>query len=55
MGEGEKECEPPMSSDGRNPACVEAWADCESFGYDPRCCRFPKTCSCDCTVEAIDG
>lgn len=26
--------------------CVEAWPECETGGYDPRCCRFPKSCSC---------
>jgi hypothetical protein len=26
--------------------CVEAWPECWTFGYDPRCCRFPKSCSC---------
>jgi hypothetical protein len=28
-------------------ACVEAWPDCHTFGYNPACCRFPKSCSCD--------
>lgn len=31
--------------DNRDPACVEAWPECASFEYDPRCCRFPKNCS----------
>jgi len=31
----------------RDPVCVEAWPECFSFGYDPRCCRFPKSCSAD--------
>lgn len=26
-------------------ACVEAWPDCFTGGYDPACCRFPKSCS----------
>jgi hypothetical protein len=26
--------------------CVERWPECESGAYDPRCCRFPKSCSC---------
>lgn len=26
-------------------ACVRAWPDCYEGGYDPRCCRFPKSCS----------
>ena len=29
------------------PTCVEQWPECVSFGYDPRCCRFPKSCSAD--------
>jgi hypothetical protein len=33
--------------DERNPVCVEAWPECEDGGYDPRCCRFPKSCSCE--------
>jgi hypothetical protein len=27
-------------------ACVEAWPECEEGAYNPRCCRFPKSCSC---------
>jgi hypothetical protein len=30
----------------RDPACVRAWPGCYSGGYDPACCRFPKSCSC---------
>ncbi len=26
-------------------SCVEAWPDAETGAYDPRCCRFPKSCS----------
>jgi hypothetical protein len=26
-------------------ACVQAWPECEEGTYDPRCCRFPKSCS----------
>lgn len=26
-------------------ARVEAWPECYTGGYDPRCCRFPKSCS----------
>jgi len=36
-----------MSVDIRDPACVENWPECWSGGYDPRCCRFPKSCSCE--------
>jgi hypothetical protein len=25
---------------------VGSWPECESGLYDPRCCRFPKSCSC---------
>lgn len=38
---------PPFEfTDGREPECVEAWPECEMGKYDPRCCRFPKSCSC---------
>ena len=32
--------------DTREPECVKRWPECESGGYDPRCCRWPKSCSC---------
>lgn len=32
--------------DGRDPECVKRWPDCFDGGYHPRCCRFPKSCSC---------
>ena len=32
--------------DGRDPECVKQWPDCFDGGYDPSCCRFPKSCSC---------
>jgi len=28
-------------------ACVEAWPECAEGLFDPNCCRFPKSCSCD--------
>jgi len=31
----------------RLKSCVEAWPGCAEGEYDPRCCRFPKSCSCD--------
>ena len=31
---------------GRDPECVAKWPDCYEDGYDPRCCRFPKSCRC---------
>lgn len=33
--------------------CVEGWPDCTPDGYDPRCCRFPKSCSCTVYDEAL--
>ncbi len=39
---------PPMPIhwvDLRDPECVKVWPDCYTFVYDPRCCRFPKSCS----------
>jgi hypothetical protein len=32
--------------DRRDAVCVANWPECESGTYDPRCCRFPKSCSC---------
>lgn len=26
-------------------SCVQQWPDAYSGGHDPRCCRFPKSCS----------
>lgn len=25
--------------------CVERWPECSTGAFDPRCCRFPKSCS----------
>lgn len=33
--------------------CVEQWPECESGMYDPRCCRFPKSCSPHGRIEAV--
>lgn len=34
------------SLEGRRfKTCVEAWSGCGDGEYDPRCCRFPKSCS----------
>lgn len=30
----------------RLKSCVENWPGCYEGGYDPSCCRFPKSCSC---------
>jgi hypothetical protein len=35
--------QPPV----RHAHCVEAWPGCTQGDYDPRCCRFPKSCSCE--------
>lgn len=35
------------STDRRSPECVEAWPDCAPGEYNPACCRFPKSCSCE--------
>lgn len=36
---------PMMLVDEREPECVKAWPGCYTFGHDPACCRFPKSCS----------
>lgn len=38
------ELDPPANAD-RDPSCVARWPECEDGFYDPRCCRFPKSCS----------
>lgn len=35
----------PKLVDARDPECVKVWPGCASMEYDPRCCRFPKSCS----------
>ena len=42
---------PASSLVERNPECVASWPDCYEGGYDPRCCRFPKSCSCEVRQE----
>jgi hypothetical protein len=27
-------------------SCVEEWPECYEGGYNPKCYRFPKSCSC---------
>lgn len=39
----------------RLKACVEAWPEAETGAYDPRCCRFPKSCSADIYSNADDS
>jgi hypothetical protein len=33
-------------ADARDPECVARWPGCRDGEYDPKCCRFPKSCSC---------
>lgn len=33
--------------DNRDPGCVLNWPDCIDGDYNPACCRFPKSCSCE--------
>jgi hypothetical protein len=33
--------------DLRSSDCIKQWPECEPGAYDPRCCRFPKSCSCE--------
>lgn len=35
-----------ISGDRRNVGCRIRWPECVDGEYDPRCCRFPKSCSC---------
>ena len=30
----------------RLQSCVERWPGCNEGDYNPKCCRFPKSCSC---------
>lgn len=39
---------------GSREECEKNWPGCWNGGYDPRCCRFPKSCSCDPRVPAED-
>jgi hypothetical protein len=43
---------PASSLVERNPECVANWPGCYEGGYDPHCCRFPKSCSCEVRQEA---
>lgn len=36
-----------MNARRRLLACVQLWPACVEGGYDPKCCRFPKSCSCE--------
>lgn len=41
-----------IESVGMNPYCLKNWPECKDGLYNPACCRFPKSCSCD-LVEII--
>lgn len=48
---------PPSGAvvEDRNAECVKAWPECEPMAFDPRCCRFPKSCSCTSgSIAALD-
>lgn len=40
---------------GIDPECAARWPGAHSFGYDPRCCRFPKSCSATLVEEITDA
>ena len=37
---------PERIPDSRYRDCIERWPECESGCFDPRCCRWPKSCLC---------
>lgn len=37
---------PETKPDNREPECVKRWPECESGCFNPRCCRWPKSCLC---------
>lgn len=41
-------------SERRLKSCIANWPDCYEGGYDPSCCRFPKSCSCTIYSDGID-
>ena len=43
----------PGDSDNRDHECVQQWPECEDGAYDPRCCRFPKSCSCGPRITSL--
>lgn len=36
----------------KRTSCLEAWPECQNGSYNPACCRFPKSCSCEYVVKA---
>ncbi len=43
-----------MSGERRLRECVERWPECSTGAYDPRCCRFPKSCSAGVYPDGTD-
>lgn len=37
----------PEVRDRRSPECVKRWPECADGEYNPDCCRWPKSCSCE--------
>ena len=44
LGQAVADTRPPRRR--RLAACVEQWPECSDDEYNPKCCRFPKSCSC---------
>jgi len=38
-----------------NATCRERWPECRAFGYDSRCCRFPRACTAGLEPVADDS
>lgn len=45
--------------DRRHSGCIAAWPECVDGGFNPKCCRWPKECSCERTAplqhKLVDG
>ena len=41
-------------TDTRLKECIEQWPECREGTYNPRCCRFPKSCSCGGAPESAE-
>ena len=41
------EAEQASPEPDRDPECVKRWPECEPSAYNPACCRWPKSCSCN--------
>ena len=44
----------PVLPKPRLKSCVEAWSGCATGEYNPKCCRWPKSCSCTIYGNNID-